>query len=77
MMSLAIDNDQMMQLTGQNQFTSSLSGGYKMTNGRRVRKLFKNWRSHQRKRSSGVNGTQSIPLEAWLTFDPRYVHFVM
>ena len=55
MTSLAIDNsarDSMMQLTGQNWFTRSLSGGYKMTNGSRVRKsFFKNWRSHQRKRS--------------------------
>ena len=55
MMSLAIDNaarDSVMQLTGQSQFTRSLSGGYKMMNGSRVRKLFfKNWRSHQRKRS--------------------------
>ena len=36
MMSLAIDNaatDNMMQLTGRNRFTRSLSGGYKMTNG--------------------------------------------
>ena len=43
MMSLAIDNaarDSMMQLTGQNRFTRSLSGGYKMTNGSCVRKLF-------------------------------------
>ena len=39
----------MMQLTGQNRFTRSLSGGYKMTNGSRVRKLFfKNRKSHQR-----------------------------
>ena len=30
----------MMQLTGQNRFTRSLSGGYKMTNGSRVCKLF-------------------------------------
>ena len=30
----------MMQWTGQNWFTSSLSGSYKMTNGSRVRKLF-------------------------------------
>ena len=30
----------MMQLTGQNRFTRSLSGGYEMTNGSRVRKLF-------------------------------------
>ena len=42
----------MMQLTGQNQFKRSLSGGYKMTNkmtnGSCVRKLFfKNRRSHQ------------------------------
>ena len=29
----------MMQLTGQNRFTKSLSGDYKMTNGSRVRKL--------------------------------------
>ena len=55
MMSLAIDNAAcMMQLTGQKRFTRSLSGGYKMTNGSRVRKLFfKNGRSHQRKRNSG------------------------
>ena len=55
MTSLAIDNaarDSMMQFTGQNQFTRSLSGGYKITNGSRVRKLFfKNQRSHQRKRT--------------------------
>ena len=38
----------MIQLTGQNQFKRSLSGGYKMTNGSCVRKLFfKNRRSHQ------------------------------
>ena len=39
MMSLAIDNaarDSMMQLTGQNRFTRSLSGSYKMTNGSRA-----------------------------------------
>ena len=30
----------MMQLTGQNWFMRSLSGGFKMTNGSRVRKLF-------------------------------------
>ena len=29
-----------MQLTGQKRFMRSLSGGYKMTNGSRVRKLF-------------------------------------
>ena len=43
MTSLAIDNaarDSMMQLTGQSQFTRSLSGGYKITNGSHVRKLF-------------------------------------
>ena len=43
MTSLAIDNtarDSMMQLTGQNQFTRSLSGSHKMTNGSCVRKLF-------------------------------------
>ena len=56
MTSLAIDNtarDSMMQLTGKNRFTRSLSGGYKMMNGSRVRKLFfKNGRrSHQRKHS--------------------------
>ena len=55
MMSLAIDNaatDSMMQLTGQNQFTRSLSGGYRMTNGSCVRQLFfKNRRSHQKKHS--------------------------
>ena len=59
MTSLAIDSaarDSMMQLTGQNQFTRSLSGGYKMTNGSRVRKLFfKNWISHQRKFMSQRN----------------------
>ena len=40
MTSLAIDNaarDSMMHLTDQNRFTRSLSGGYKMTNGSRVR----------------------------------------
>ena len=38
----------MMQLTGQNWSTKSLSGGYKMTNGSRVRKLFfKNGRNNQ------------------------------
>ena len=43
MTSLEIDNtarDSMMQLTGQNWFTRSLSGRYKMTDGSRVRKLF-------------------------------------
>ena len=30
----------MMQLTSQNRFTRSLSGGYKMANGSCVRKLF-------------------------------------
>ena len=55
MTSLASDST--MQLTGQNWFTRSLSGGYKMTNGSRV--LFKSgrrrnqsklslWPSHQR-----------------------------
>ena len=42
MTSLAIDNaarDSMMQLTGQNWFTRSLTGGYKMTNGSHVHKL--------------------------------------
>ena len=51
MTSLVIANaarDSMMQLTDQNRFTRSLSGGYKMANGSRVRKLFfKNQRSHQ------------------------------
>ena len=43
----------MMQLTGQKRFTDSLSSGYKMMNGNRVRKLlFKNGRSHQRKLAS-------------------------
>ena len=43
----------MTKLTWQNRFTRSLSGGYKMTNSSRVRKLFfKNGRSNQRKRSS-------------------------
>ena len=59
MMSLAIDNparDSMMQLTGQNQFTRSLSGSYKMTNGSRVHKFFfKNRRNHQRKCSKFVS----------------------
>ena len=32
--------DGMMQLTGQNWFTRSLSGSYKMMNGSRVRNLF-------------------------------------
>ena len=32
--------DNMMQVTGQNRFTRSLSGGYKMMNGSHVRKLF-------------------------------------
>ena len=60
MMSLAIDNtarDSMMQLTGQNWFTRSLSGGYKMTYGSRVRKLFiKNRRSskHEDGESMGM-----------------------
>jgi len=44
MMSLVIGSysyiDRMMQLTGQNQFTRSLSGGYKMMNGSRVHNLF-------------------------------------
>ena len=57
MTSLVIDNaarNTMMQLSGQNWFTRSLSGGYKMTNGSRV--LFKNWRrSHQRNCSLWVN----------------------
>ena len=50
---MAIDIDSTMQLTSQNQFMRSLSGGYKRTNGSRVCKLFfKNERrSHQRKRS--------------------------
>ena len=51
MTSLAIDNaarDSMMQLAGQNWFTRSLSGSYKMTNDSRVHKLFfKNQRSHR------------------------------
>ena len=48
------------RLTGQNRFTRRLSGSYKMTNGSHVRKLFfKNRRSHQRKRSSWVNGIHS------------------
>ena len=37
----------MMQLTGQNRFTRSLSGGYKMMNGSVHKLFFKNWRSHQ------------------------------
>ena len=38
----------MMQLTGQNWFTRSLSCSYKMTNGSPVHKLFfKNWRSQE------------------------------
>ena len=41
-----------MQLTGQNRFTRSLSGGYKMTNGSVHKLFFKDRRSHQRKRSS-------------------------
>ena len=42
---LAIDS---MQLTCQNGFARSLSGGYKMTNGSHVRKLFfKTGRSNQ------------------------------
>ena len=43
MTSLVIDNaarDSMMQLTGQNWLTRSLSGSYKITNGSRVHKLF-------------------------------------
>ena len=55
MMSLAIDNsarDSMMQLTGQNRLTRSLSGGYKMTNDSCVSKLFfKNRRSEAIKES--------------------------
>ena len=40
--SLVIDNaaTDSMQFAGQNRFTRSLSGGYKMTNGSHVRKLF-------------------------------------
>ena len=65
MMSLAIDNaakDSMKQLTSQNRFMRRLSGGYKMTNGSRVRKLhvfFKNQRSHQRKGSKFVSQRNS------------------
>ena len=43
MTSLAIDNaarDSMMRFTGQNRFTRSLSGGYKIMNGSCVHKLF-------------------------------------
>ena len=46
-------------------FTRSLSGGYKLTNDGCVRKLFfTNWRSHQRKRSSWVNGTRFVLVYA-------------
>ena len=57
--------DSMMQLTGQNRFTRSLSGGYKMTNGSHVRKLFfKNGRrSHQKKHSSWVKGNSLSRVE--------------
>ena len=46
MTSLAIDNvnaarDSMMQLTGQNRLTRSLSGTYKMTNGSRTGEAIK------------------------------------
>ena len=55
----------MMQLTGQNRFTRSLSGGYKMMNGSRVRKLFfKNQRSHQRKGSKFVSQRNSQSMNA-------------
>ena len=62
MMSLAIDS---MQLTGQNGFARSLSGGYKMTNGSQVRKLFfKTGRSNQgsivRGRDQRVNGNSQL-----------------
>ena len=63
MTSLAIDNsarDSMMQLTGRNWFTRSLSGSYKMMNSSRARKLFfKNLRSHQRRRSKFVSQRNS------------------
>ena len=34
----------MMKLTGQNPFTKSLSGGYKITNGSHVRKNGRGWK---------------------------------
>ena len=56
---LAIDNavrDSMMQLTGQNGFMRSLSGGYKMMNGSRVGKLIsKNRRSVVRESTESCN----------------------
>ena len=39
MTSLAIDSAATMQLTCRNRFKRSFSGGYKVTNGNRVRKL--------------------------------------
>ena len=55
-----------MLLTGQNQFTRGLSGSYKMTNGSHVRKLFLNGRrSHQRERSSWVNGNTQSSVGEW------------
>ena len=48
----------MMQLTAQKR---NFSGGYKMTNGSRVRKLvFNNRRIHQRKRSNFVTQRNSV-----------------
>ena len=68
MTSLAIDNaarDSMMQLTGQNWFMRSLSGGNKMTNGSHVRKVFfKNRRSHQAQHSKFVSQQNSQSMNA-------------